>query len=196
LIPKILACLLLAFLLTGSTPLLAHTLETEGTIGAILHVDPEDDPIIGQPSNFYFEFKDRNNKFGIDKCRCSFFISKDGRELHSQALVVYPDTPTTSGYSTYQFPEKGVYKVRVTGKAITPGLFNDFDLEWDLRVSRDAAQTSSPGLSLPFIGDVHFIHYVGIFLVVVVFVVFLVLDRRRLKSKEAGDQGETPLKND
>lgn len=43
----------------------AHVLKTDGSIGAVVHIDPDDDPIIGKSANFFLEFKDTKNKFQL-----------------------------------------------------------------------------------------------------------------------------------
>src|SRR6185369_15266285 len=64
----------------------AHILKYDGDIGAVLHVDPDDDPIAGQPTNFFFEFRDKTNKFVSGDCNCTVTITEEGRELYSSNL--------------------------------------------------------------------------------------------------------------
>lgn len=48
--------LLLVFALPQTAS--AHVLQTDGSIGAVLHVDPDDNPIIGEKATFFFDLKD------------------------------------------------------------------------------------------------------------------------------------------
>jgi hypothetical protein len=44
----------------------AHVLLSNNTVGGVLHIDPEDDPIAGQPAKFYIELKDKQNQFTLE----------------------------------------------------------------------------------------------------------------------------------
>ncbi len=98
---------------------------------------PEDDPIAGEQSDFYFEFKDKENKFKPVDCDCTISILQSGKEIFSQQLFSNNTNPSLSNASlSFTFPQRDVYKVRIVGKPNSPGAFNDFTLEYDLRVER------------------------------------------------------------
>src|SRR5438270_44822 len=83
----------------------AHILQTDGDIGAVLHMDPEDDPIAGVQSAFFFEFKDRQNKFQPKKCNCIFEIEENGKNIYTQPLFQNDANPSLSSTSVfYTFP--------------------------------------------------------------------------------------------
>jgi|GEM_PF-785460 len=128
----------------------AHVLETDGSIGAIMHVDPDDDPIAGQPAKFYFEFKDKDNKFSFQNCDCSATITRNTQQVFSAPLP--PD-----GFS-YTFPERDVYVLDITGQPKQAGQFQSFRLEYTLRISRTAPANSQGSGSLPW-GE-HTLHYI------------------------------------
>ena len=60
----------------------AHILKTDGSIGAVLHIDPDDDPIARQSSYFFFEFKDKQNIFKLENCDCKITIFEQGKQRH------------------------------------------------------------------------------------------------------------------
>lgn len=124
-------------------PVSAHSLVTDGTIGAIIHVDPDDDPVIGQPAGLHFTFQDTAERFQLASCRCSAVVKRDGKELTSQLLVQSADN---SGGLQYTFPEKGVYSVQVLGVPKTPDAFQPFSLTYDIRVEREGTSQRSPWL--------------------------------------------------
>ena len=116
---------------------LAHVLKTDGSVGAVIHVSPEDDPIAGESTDFYFEFKDKTGKFTPENCDCNGSILQGGKEVYSAPLFQNSTNPSLENASfSYTFPEKNIYKVRVSGKPITTGVFESFTLEWDIRVAR------------------------------------------------------------
>lgn len=113
----------------------AHVLQTSGSIGAVLHIDPDDDPIIGQPSYFFFEIKDTTNRFSHLDCICRVSVLAAGKEVNSQSLF-----QGTSGDPAFHFtfPEKNLYTIQLTGRPIAPASFNSFKFSYDLRVTRNA----------------------------------------------------------
>ena len=168
--------LVLGFLGTLLFPLpaSAHILKTDGQIGAILHVDPDDDPFIGQPASLYFELKDTSGQFSAANCTCQVDIATDGK-----SLVKQPGTPSTTngiGFS-YTFPSAGVYTLTLTGQPVTPGAFQPFTLVYAQRVAREAVDQSSSKSILSYLP------YILEGLVAVVVVVYLVLSSRSKPTK-------------
>lgn len=160
----------------------AHVLLTDGSIGAVLHIDPADDPIAGQPATFFYDFKDKEEKFDISRCECQVSITKDKVNLITDFLI-----PTQTGGSfNYTFPEKGVYTVILTGKPLDGRAFQSFALADTIRIERVSKQSNTVWQTI--VG--HFLH-VG--LIVIGFITFLVLDtRERLKTKRANQTKNTP----
>ncbi len=122
------------------TNLSAHILATDGSIGAVLHIDPEDDPIAGESATLYFEFKDKNGQFKPEDCTCITLILENGKEVARQNLV--------NNSISYAFPQKDVYQVKVTGLPDGNGSFQPFTLSYDIRVARESvAQPNNTAVS-------------------------------------------------
>jgi hypothetical protein len=139
---KILFSLLSFFFFFGFVPsVLAHVLQTDGSIGAVLHLEPEDDPIIGQPAQFFFEFKDKDHKFSPKECECFVFVLQDGKEIYRQPLF---DPVTLDTSFSYTFVQKGVYTIKVVGKPIVAHAFQPFSLTYDRRVTRESPDSVDP----------------------------------------------------
>ncbi len=109
-------------------PVMAHALKTDGTLGAILHIDPDDSPIAGDLSTFVFEFTTTNGQFSIDQCQCQVSITQSDKEVYHQQL--------SDIAFTYVFPEKDIYQLTVTGKP-------QFKLKWDIRVEKQTAPSQN-----------------------------------------------------
>lgn len=121
----------------------AHVLKSDGQIGAVLHVNPDDDPVAGEPTGFFFEFKDKENKFTPQSCECTFSITKDGNLIYSVPLFKDNSSPSlTSPSIFYTFYEKGIYQVKVAGGPTNDGTFSPFTLVYDIRVAREAASAA------------------------------------------------------
>ncbi len=116
----------------------AHVLKTDGSIGAVLHISPEDDPIAGKSTDFFFEFKDRDNRFKPESCDCKGIIIQDEKEIYSSTIFQNGSNANLeSAVFSFAFPEKDIYKVQVSGKPIEGNLFQPFTLAWDIRVARE-----------------------------------------------------------
>lgn len=162
-------------------PVSAHVLLTSGSIGATVHVDPDDDPIVGNPTNFYFEFKDKENKFNPANCNCKIFLSKNGTEIYSQDLFTTSSgNDISSPIFQFTFPEKNIYALKITGIPKTPESFQAFELNHTLRITREQnpSQTATASTS-----DIHFFHYLTAAIAVAVFAIILFLDRRGRNKK-------------
>ncbi len=126
----------------------AHVLKTDGSIGAIMHIDPDDAPIAQQSAYFFFEFKDKTDKFQPADCTCTFTILEGGKEIFTQFLFESnPSSTLTNASVTFTFPRKDVYQVKVTGTPLVSGDFQPFTLVYDVRVDQTAnsqANTSGP----------------------------------------------------
>ena len=134
-----LALLTLPFLLQ-SKPVNAHVLETDKSIGAVLHIDPDDDPIAGQKSTFYFDFRDTTNKLSLTDCDCLFTVKEGGTQIYSAPLSV---SSTKEGVAGVTFPTRDVYSVQITGKPLNGADFSGFTLSYDIRVDRGTVQLNA-----------------------------------------------------
>ncbi len=119
------------FLLTANVS--AHVLETAGSIGAVLHIDPDDDPVAGEKSGIYFEIKDKTNRFKAQDCNCRLIIDRAGQTIYDQ-----PFTKSEGGEFT--FPARDVYTVKAVGAPKITGAFDSFELSYDIRVQRGMNQ--------------------------------------------------------
>lgn len=121
----------------------AHVLKIHGSIGAVIHVSPEDDPIAGMSTDFYFELKDKNGKLKPDNCDCTGVVLQNGREIFSAPVFQNGTNSSLESASfSFVFPEKDIYKVRVVGNPLTDGAFEPFTLEWDIRVDRETEKST------------------------------------------------------
>ncbi len=116
---------ILFFIVCTVSPLLAqaHVLEVDNSIGAVLHIDPEDDPLTRQVSKMYFELKDKTGKFKVAECDCELSIKNSLKQELER--VSKPDIHPNSTVLTYSyvFPVKGIYTLEIVGKPLVPNAF-------------------------------------------------------------------------
>src|SRR5579885_451375 len=112
----LIAFLLLPLILNSIpiAPVYAHVLKSDGSIGAVMHIDPNDDPVANSPATFFFEIKDKTNKFTPQNCDCRVDIYENGKVIYSDSLFVGSSfNNISSPVFQYTFPQKDVYQVQV-----------------------------------------------------------------------------------
>ena len=119
----------------------AHVLKTDGTIGAVLHVKPDDAPVAQTPITYELSFQDSKGNFSLTDCACSIAFATGGKITGTQQLDA--TTPTLSR-NTYTFPESGMYTFSITGSPKNNASFRPFHLTYSVRVGGQAGTRGIP----------------------------------------------------
>lgn len=127
----------------------AHELKANGTIGAVLHVQPNDNATSGQPTSYTLAFRDTTQRLHLSECLCQVVIEQGGRLVSSQLLAATFPLESTN---TYTFAEPGVYTLRVQGTPKAAGAFEAFSLAFTLRVTAGGESPMQPFPVLLWIG--------------------------------------------
>ena len=109
----------------------AHTLKIDGTISAVLHFQPDDDPMSGKPTEYILFLNDSTKRFSLSGCECTLAIKKDGATISTSALQLNSQN-IISG--TITFPQAGAYEVVFQGSPIKTDTFQPFTLSYLERV--------------------------------------------------------------
>ena len=120
---------------------LAHQSHSEGSISALLHVNPSDRPIVGSPASLMLIFTDTENKFNSTQCDCTAEILEAETVLHADNLFKDGNTSLASSPVSYTFTKEGTYTVRVTGIPKGAAEFHAFTLTFPVTVQQ---QTIAP----------------------------------------------------
>ncbi len=128
----------------------AHILEKSGTIGGVIHIDPDDDPIVGQESSIMIELKDTESHLTKDNCTCSFEIISEGKTLYVQPLFQGIENSDQSIAIPYTFPRRDLYILRVKGEP-TGNEFTPFAFEYTIRVSREYSEKKTLTNNISFL---------------------------------------------
>lgn len=169
---KKLSAAFLTFLILIIAPkfALAHVLKTDGSIGAVMHTDPDDNPVAKDATGIFFDFQDKQNKFKIENCNCIISIIEDGKEIFSQNL--------TQPAISYTFPDKNLYQIKVVGKPNSENDFQTFSLVYDISVAKESANPSNldnPPTTSWF--STHIVHLIG-GIIVFVFLIFALIKQK------------------
>lgn len=163
----------------------AHQLKTDHAIGAVMHINPDDDPIAGKESSFFFEFKDTQNKFTPAECFCTFSVLHDGNTIVTHELFPSGSSLQSSNAGTvYTFPEKGVYVVRVAGTPRTSGAFQAFQLDYPIRVARSVNTSDNQQPDLLNNWWIRHIPHILILLVIIAFLIKAGLQERKAPAND------------
>jgi len=135
-----------AILAAFCVPVWGHVVLTDGTIGVTMHIDPDDAPVAGKPSRFYFWFKDTTGHLDPARCQGTFTVALDDGLVTSQPLFARKDSGLISVHDV-TFSKPGVYTVRVNGYPTADGTFQPFLLQFSVRV--EPGEPASAGGNSP-----------------------------------------------
>lgn len=122
-------------------PLHAHQQQTNAnSVGAMIHLEPDDSPHAGKPSTTWFMLT-RPNKDIIapSKCNCRVVVynAQKQRIFHHLPLSTMPVEGHQKGHeairTTITFPKPGSYTVLLSGES-KDGSFNPFKLTFPVTV--------------------------------------------------------------
>ena len=110
----------------------AHVLKTDNQIGAVLHLEPDDDPDSGTPVTYQLVFNDTSGRLDLRDCVCTMTLKNSTGTVNSETLKA--DRKLDSR-NTVTFPEADVYTLIVRGDPRRAGSFQSFRLSYTVRVS-------------------------------------------------------------
>ncbi len=116
----------------------AHVLKVDGNIGAVLHINPDDNPTVGHPTDYVISFNDGTGEFSLPECNCSMSFIENGKTIDTKPLSVSGDQTSENHYT---FTKSNVYTMRLTGTPKTPGTFQPFNLNYEVRVTGGQSDT-------------------------------------------------------
>lgn len=127
-------------------PLLAHQVQIQGEIGATLHIEPDDIPLAGTPTDVWFALtQPGGNVVPLDDCDCvlTLYDSQGAAlaqpDLFPQTAEGYADIPGAA----VTFPAVGAYELVLTGSPQGSLSFDPFELRFDVTVAGRAPQSAS-----------------------------------------------------
>ena len=132
----ILALILLGF---SSESIYGHELAADKNVGALMHIEPNDDPKVGVLSTVWFDLvKKGGQQISLADCDCVFSLYKATARtpVVSPTLIESKAEETKSVLSAQvTFPERGAYRLVLSGKPKGKNNFNPFTLRWTVRAS-------------------------------------------------------------
>ena len=117
----------------------AHEAESSNNISALLHIDPNDAPVIHKEAKFFFTFEQNDSgNFDITKCNCTITLLKGEEQLDMQPVLAVDDSSFTSVGSRplyiRTFTDPGDYKIVLAGSPKDDASFESFTLDYKIQV--------------------------------------------------------------
>ncbi|MFO0702930.1 MAG: hypothetical protein U0514_03685 [Candidatus Andersenbacteria bacterium] len=163
-----LAALALVLLAVAPLPSSAHELEEAGSVGAVLHINPNDSPVVGTASTLSFVFTNHDDDFTLEDCTCTVQVLR-GDTLLAELPIAASEKVEHGVYNltySYDFPAAGAYVLTLNGARATPNAtFEVFSLAYD--VNAVAASPAAPLFWLVAGGIALLLAAVGVLVVVV-----------------------------
>ena len=145
-----------------------HNVKSENDIGAVLHIDPGDQPKTGEQSTMILEFKDKKSTFTLEACDCKLSIYSENSKIFEADLKSVSKSDKLVAGVNFTFPKAGSYQIKVTGTPKKEDTFEEFELPYETFVSEKPHTTAPPetsGFKISSWVSGHVIHLAGAFLV-------------------------------
>ena len=122
-------------------PTVAHQVEVAEDVGATLHIEPNDIPLAGAPSDIWFALTQTGGIIvPLEDCDCFLAVyDASNTEIATPSLTPvsaegYADIPGAS----VTFPAVGAYELVLTGTPANDKQFAPFTLRFEVTVARQA----------------------------------------------------------
>lgn len=124
----------------------AHTLKTDGTISASLHLQPDDDPISSKPTEYVLFLNDSTRRFSFSNCDCTVAVTRDGKTVSTESMQL--NTQHIVGGSI-TFAQPGAYEIIFEGAPKSSSTFQPFTLRYAEQVAANT-DTGRPSTAFVF----------------------------------------------
>ena len=140
-IPPIITNSLLLVPILFAIPVLAHKVEISSQVAGTLHIEPDDNPRMGEQVQAWFALTSRGgNIIPLSQCDCQLSVYAVPRNQGDQPIL----TPSLQAVNVgkYQeipgalitFPKIGSYELEISGTANNQANFVDFNLNYTVNV--------------------------------------------------------------
>lgn len=114
---------------------LAHEIARDGNVGGLIHIEPDDAPLVGKPNPASFEVNQRGGRpVLLSGCACRLSIYAGGVRPGARPAST-PKLSQGKGelQATLTFPAAGAYTLVLQGRPRAGASFPPFTLKWTVR---------------------------------------------------------------
>lgn len=131
-----------------AAPLQAHKVELDGTIGATLHIEPNDTPRAGEAALTWFALTKRGGE-SVPLADCDCQLAVFGQSESEPVLEPELEPINAEGYqdipgAEIAFPQVGAYELVLTGAPASGEGFEAFELRFPVTVAAGQAVSDEP----------------------------------------------------
>ncbi|YAF96419.1 MAG: hypothetical protein AB3A66_01645 [Nodularia sp. CChRGM 3473] len=150
-VKEIIYCLLflsgLVISITTTHPVFAHQVQISADVGATVHIEPNDNPRAGEPTQAWFALTRKGGKaIPLTQCDCQLLIFAQPHIPGEPALLEPSLKPVSA--ERYQgipgaeitFPKPGLYQLQLSGKPTTEASFKPFEFKFEVTVAAGTAR--------------------------------------------------------
>ena len=142
-----LSCLVIS--ITNIYPAFAHKVEISGDVGGTLHIEPNDNPRAGEPSQAWFALTRRGGRvIPLSQCNCQLAVYAQPYAAGEPPLLEPQLQPVAA--ERYQgipgaevvFPKPGIYQLQLNGKPVSGARFKPFEFKFEVTVAGGSTQNT------------------------------------------------------
>ncbi|MCC5622331.1 hypothetical protein [Nostoc sp. CHAB 5715] len=142
-----LSCLVIS--ITNLSPASAHKVEVAGDVGGTLHIEPNDNPRAGEPSQAWFALTRRGGRvIPLSQCNCQLAVYAQPYAAGEPPLLEPQLEPVAA--ERYQgipgaevvFPKPGIYQLQLNGKPVSGARFKPFEFKFEVTVAGGSTQNA------------------------------------------------------
>lgn len=136
----------LATLITTVEPVLGHKVQVSADVGATLHIEPNDNPRAGEPTQAWFALTRKGGQpIPLAQCNCQLAVYAEPHTPGEPALLEPSLQPITAERfqgipgAEITFPKPGIYELQLNGKPAKGSSFKPFELKFQVTVAAGTA---------------------------------------------------------
>ncbi len=142
-----LSCLVISIITADFTS--AHQVQISEDVGATIHIEPNDNPRAGEPTQAWFALTRKGGQvIPLAQCDCELLIYAEPHTPGEPALIEPSLEPVAA--ERYQgipgaeitFPRPGRYQLQLNGKPISQASFKPFQFEFEVTVAAGTGRNS------------------------------------------------------
>uniref|UniRef100_UPI0030134164 hypothetical protein n=1 Tax=Hassallia byssoidea TaxID=482630 RepID=UPI0030134164 len=135
--------------LTNISVASAHNVKTAADVGGTLHIQPNDNPRAGEPSQVWIALTRKGGKvIPLKECNCQLAVYAEPHSAKEPALLEPPlQAISAERYkgipgSEITFPKPGAYLLQLSGKPASGESFRPFKLNFEVTVAAGSASAT------------------------------------------------------
>nr|WP_242072075.1 hypothetical protein [Nostoc sp. FACHB-110] len=131
-------------------PVLAHKVQVAADVGATLHLEPNDNPRAGEPTQAWFALARKGGQtIPLAQCNCQLAVYAQPYTPGEPPLIEPSLQPVTAERfqnipgAEITFPKPGIYELQLNGKPTKGSNFKPFALKFEVTVAAGTTNTQN-----------------------------------------------------